>query len=235
MCEQRRVHRLGSRDRAQRRGLVQGHGQREVPGLHAVLAVRPREAPRPVRGAAGHHAARAARLRRRRPARPPPEVLDPRRLLDADVHRGAPRRPAGLRGRRRGRLHARHQGAADLRRDHLRGARGAALDRVLRARVLRQVHALPRGHLLARADPQAHGEGRGHRGRPRQAARPVRQHRGQGLLRPRRRRRRADHSPRSSTSGTSTWSTSQRGGCPFDPSLSTAWADGPLSFARTSA
>ncbi|GAA2054370.1 NADH-quinone oxidoreductase subunit NuoF [Catenulispora yoronensis] len=26
-----------------------------------------------------------------------------------------------------------------------------------------------------------------------------------------------------------------RGGCPFDPSLSTAWADSPLSFARTSA
>ncbi|OLE23125.1 MAG: NADH oxidoreductase (quinone) subunit F [Catenulispora sp. 13_1_20CM_3_70_7] len=27
----------------------------------------------------------------------------------------------------------------------------------------------------------------------------------------------------------------ERGGCPFDPSLSTAWADSPLSFARTSA
>ena len=27
----------------------------------------------------------------------------------------------------------------------------------------------------------------------------------------------------------------ERGGCPFDPSLSTVWADSPLSFARTSA
>ncbi len=55
-------------------------------------------------------------------------------------------------------LDARHQGAADLRRDDLRGARGAALDRVLRARVVRQVHAVPRGHLLAGADPAPAGE-----------------------------------------------------------------------------
>ena len=33
------------------------------------------------------------------------------------------------------------------------GARGAALDGVLRARVVRQVHAVPRGHLLAGPDP----------------------------------------------------------------------------------
>ena len=41
----------------------------EVPGLHAVLAVRARHHARPVRGAAGHHPARAARLRRRRARR----------------------------------------------------------------------------------------------------------------------------------------------------------------------
>ena len=81
------------------------------------------------------------------------EVLDAGRVLDADVHRRAPRRPAGLRVRRRGRLDARHPRAADLRRDHLGGARRAALDRLLRARVLRQVHPLPRGHLLAEAGP----------------------------------------------------------------------------------
>ena len=40
----------------------------------------------------------------------------------AAAHRRAPRRPARLRGRRRGRLDARHQGAAVLRRDHLRRA-----------------------------------------------------------------------------------------------------------------
>ena len=101
---------------------------------------------RPVRGPARHHAARAARPGRRHPGRAPAEVLDPRRIVHADLHRRAPGRAARLRVRRRRRVHARHQGAADLRRDHLRGPRRAALDRVLRARVLRQVHAVPRGH-----------------------------------------------------------------------------------------
>ena len=128
-------------------------GTEKSPGLHALLAVRPRHHARPVRGAARHHAARAARPGRRRPRGPRAEVLDAGRLVDADPHRRAPRRAARLRGRRRGRVDARHQGAADLRRDDLRGARGAALDRVLRARVVRQVHAVPRGHLLAGADP----------------------------------------------------------------------------------
>ena len=50
-------------------------------------------------------------------------------------------------------LDARHPRAADLRRDHLRGARRRPLDRLLRARVLRQVHPVPRGHLLDEADP----------------------------------------------------------------------------------
>ena len=52
-----------------------------------------------------------------------------------------------------------HQGAADLRRDHLCGARGAALDGVLRTRVVWQVHAVPRGHLLAGADLRTSGNG----------------------------------------------------------------------------
>ncbi|MFD0529561.1 SLBB domain-containing protein [Kitasatospora arboriphila] len=52
-------------------------------------------------------------------------------------------------------LHARHQGPPGLRRDHLRGARRHPLDGVLRPRVLRQVHPLPRGHLLARPAAQA--------------------------------------------------------------------------------
>ena len=61
--------------------------------------------------------------------------------------------PLDFEARRRGRLDARHPRPADLRRDHLRGPRGAAVDRVLQARVLRQVHAVPRGHLVAGADP----------------------------------------------------------------------------------
>ena len=83
------------------------------------------------------------------------EVLDPGRLVDAVVHRRAPRRAARLRvGAPRRGLDARHPRAADLRRDDLRGARDRPLDRLLRARVLRQVHAVPRGHLVAQADPR---------------------------------------------------------------------------------
>jgi NADH-quinone oxidoreductase subunit F len=68
----------------------------------------------------GHHAARADRHGRRH-ARPrqEAEVLDPRRVLDAALHRRAPRRAAGLRvGRGRG-LDARHPRPADLRRDRV--------------------------------------------------------------------------------------------------------------------
>ena len=73
-------------------GMVQVDGQREVPGLHALLAQRPRRQPRPVRGPARHHPAPAARHERRHAARPPAEVLDAGRLLHPDVHRRAPRR-----------------------------------------------------------------------------------------------------------------------------------------------
>ena len=65
--------------------------------------------------------------------------------------------PLDFEGVARRRIDARHPGAADLRRDHLRGARRAPLDRVLPARVVRQVHAVPRGHVLDGADPRAAG------------------------------------------------------------------------------
>ena len=173
--------------------------------------------PGPVRGAARHHAARADRPGRRHPRGPRAEVLDAGRLLTPLLTAEHLDVPARLRGRRRGRLDARHPGAADLRRDHLRRARRAALDRVLQARVLRQVHAVPRGHLVAGADAGEAREGPGHRGRPRPAARPVRQHPGPLVLRARRRRDQPDHRARSSTSATSTSRTSTHGGCPFDP------------------
>ena len=121
------------------------------------------------------------------------EVLDAGRLVDAAADRRTPRRATGLRGHGRRRVDARHQGAADLRRDHLRGARGAPLDPVLCPRVLRQVHAVPRGHLLAGADLRAPGDRRGHRGRHRQAARHLRHHLRKVVLRVGRRRGQPDH------------------------------------------
>ena len=106
------------------------------------------------------------------------------RLVHPAADRPAPRRAAGLRVGRRRRVHARHPGAADLRRDHLRGPRGAALDRVLRARVVRQVHAVPGGHVL---DGQGAGTARTrprHRGRPGEAPGHLRQHPRPRVLRP---------------------------------------------------
>ena len=53
----------------ERRRVVRLDGHREVPGLRDLLAVRARDAARPVRGAARDHAARAARHGRRHPRR----------------------------------------------------------------------------------------------------------------------------------------------------------------------
>jgi NADH-quinone oxidoreductase subunit F len=52
-------------------------------------------------------------------------------------------------------------------------------------RILRQVHPLPRRHLLARTHPATHGRRPGHRGRYRDDARRVRQHPGARVLRTR--------------------------------------------------
>ena len=90
-------------DRPQGRRLVRRHGHRALHGLRPVQPVRSRHAARPVRGAARHHAARAARHGRRHARRQDAEVLDAGRLVDADLHRRAPRRAAGLRVGGRGR------------------------------------------------------------------------------------------------------------------------------------
>ena len=62
-------------------------GTETLDRVRAVLAVRPRAQPRPVRGAARHHAARAARDGRRHPGGPRAEVLDAGRLVHPAVHR----------------------------------------------------------------------------------------------------------------------------------------------------
>ena len=85
------------------------------------------------------------------------EVLDARRLVDAAVYRPAPGRAARLRVRRRGRVDARYPVGAAVRRDDLRGAGRAPLGRVLPARVVRQVHPVPRGQLVG--GPAAAGPG----------------------------------------------------------------------------
>ena len=118
---------------------------------------------------------------------PPAQVLDAGRLFDADVHRRAPRRAAGLRGRGRGRLDARHQGAAVLRRDHLRGAGGARWTEFYAHESCGKCTPCREGRTgwcsCSRDSRPARA-----RGRPRQAARHRRQHQRQVVLRARRRR-----------------------------------------------
>ncbi|GFG55662.1 hypothetical protein MAGR_71030 [Mycolicibacterium agri] len=93
-----------------------------------------------------------------------------------------PRRATGLRGHGLCRLDVGHQGAADLRRHHLRGARGAALDRVLRPRILRQMHPLSRRHLLAEPALRKSRVRHSHSRRPAEADRGGRQHQREVVL-----------------------------------------------------
>ena len=106
--------------------------------------------PGPVRGAARHHAARAAGPGRRHPGRAPARSSGRRAARPPRCSPTSTWTSRWTSRTWRGRVDARHPGAADVRRDHLRGPGGAALDRVLRARVVRQVHAVPRGHVLGR-------------------------------------------------------------------------------------
>ena len=82
----------------------------------------------------------------------------PGRLVGAGADRAADRRAARLRLAGRDRDVLRRRRADRGRRPLLHGAARAALDEVLHARVLRQVHAVPRGDALAGAAP---GEARG--------------------------------------------------------------------------
>ena len=146
------------------------------------------------------------------------------RLVDADTHRPAPRRTAGLRVGRGRRIHARHQGAADLRRHHLRGRRGAPLDRVLSS-TSRAGNA--RRAVRARSGWSACWNGwnmaRAPR-RPREAPGHLRQHHRPRVLRPRRRRD-AARSPRPSSYFRDEFIQHHKeGGCPFDPAASTVWS-----------
>ncbi len=95
-------------------------GTEKSPGFK-LLASPGTSAPRHLRGAAGHHDARAARLRRRHARRPRAEVLAARRVERPDAHRRAPRHPADLRGHGGRRHDARHRHPDGLRRHRVGG------------------------------------------------------------------------------------------------------------------
>ena len=97
------------------------------------------------------------------PRRTRAEGGDPRRLVDVGAHRRRHRREDGLHVARRGRLVDRLGGRDRHRRPLLHGAARHPRLAVLRARVVREVHALPCRHEVGHADP------REDRGRPRGA------------------------------------------------------------------
>ena len=126
-------------------------------GHRDLLRLGERRAAGQLRAAARDADAQAhLRLRRRHRRRPRAEGGHPGRLVGAARCAGSDRRAARLRLARRDR-HVLRRRLADRRgRPLLHGAARAALDEVLHARVVRQVHAVPRGDALdgaaARAD-----------------------------------------------------------------------------------
>ncbi len=115
---------------------VRGVGHVDEPG-RVRGRVRRHHLPRPVL---------RARLRRRHPRRQRAQGVHPRRRLGPVVLRRAPRPPAREGRRRPGRLDARLRRHRRHGRHHRRGEGRAAGGALLRPRVVRQVHAVPRGH-----------------------------------------------------------------------------------------
>ena len=195
-------------------------------GYVDLLAVRPRHRPGPVRGAARHHAARAAGAGRRHARRPPAQVLDARRIVDAAADRRAPGRAAGLRvgvGAAGSMLGTRALQIFDETTCVVRAA--------LRWTEFYQHESCGKctpcreGTYWMVADPAAARGRPGHRRRTwtscwtsattSSAARSARS----ATARPARSRR------RSSTSATSTSTHLTHGGCPFDPAAATLFAE----------
>ena len=125
-----------------RRRLVQEPGHREGARHEDVHDLRQGRAAGQLRAAAGHAVPRPARgLRGRHARRRHAEGMDARRVLDADAHRRAPRRGPRLRVDRGRGLAARHRRVHGHGSDRLHRRGRPAPAGVLRARVLRQVHA----------------------------------------------------------------------------------------------
>ena len=135
-------------------------------GHTRVLALRRRREPGQLRAAARDLDARAdLRRRRRRAERPRAQGGHPRRLVDLGADRRRHRREDGLHVARRGRLVDRLGRRHRHRRPLLHGAARHPRLAVLRARVVRQVHAVPRRHEVGHADPPE-DRGRARRSRP---------------------------------------------------------------------
>ena len=162
--QQRRDDQQPALDHRPRRRRLRRHRAPGVAGHPPLLAVGPRPPPGQLRGGDGPHLARPD-LRgapgRRHPRGPGPEGLDPGRGLVPLAGAGPPRRTGHHRRRRPPGHDAGLRGGDRHGRDHRRGGGGPGHRALLRPRVLRAVHPLPRGHHLAAAGAGAHPAGVG--------------------------------------------------------------------------
>ena len=118
----------------------------------AVLHQRPREAARRLRGVDAHDAARADLRRAVRAGHARRQEVQgdhPGRIVGAAAARRAPRHARQLRRRAEGRVAARLGRPDRARRDGVHGVAGDEPAALLPPRVVRQVHAVPRGRQLA--------------------------------------------------------------------------------------
>ena len=144
-----------------RRAVVRRGRRRTLHRLEAVLPVRGGRRAGRLRGRLRHHAAPAARPRRRRPGRP---AHDPARRGGRRVrHARGPRRRPHPRGRARHRRDARVGRRPRLRQPRRPHRHAAAHRGVLPRRVVRPVRALPRRHRAPGGGPGPSGAGRADR------------------------------------------------------------------------
>ena len=184
--EQRRDLREHRADHPQRRRLVRRGRHREEQGHEGLRALGQGQEHRAGRGGDGHDdPLDRLRHRRRRPEQEEVQGRAARRPLGRLRAGVAPGHARRLRGDRQGRRdhglrrHDRHG------RDHLHGRHGALLHGLHPGRVLRQVHALPRGDAPDARDPAGDLRRQGAGGRHREARGALRGHPRVLALRPR--------------------------------------------------
>src|SRR5574337_375196 len=185
--QQHRDLRRGAVDHPPRRPGVPGDRQAEQRRHEDLLGGRRRRAAGQLRDPARHAVSRTARAGRRTAPGPHAEGGDSGRIVGAGAAGEADARlHHGLRLDRQGRFDAR-LGRGDRHGRHaLHGQEPAAAVVLLPARILRPVHAVPRGHRLAVAHGRPHRAWARHAGRHRCARFGGRQHHGAHDLRPRR-------------------------------------------------
>ena len=166
--QQRRDADDGAVDHGDGRRGVREARRGDLDGHEGGVRVGARAATRELRDRTGHALARDHLRPRRRAARwQAGEVLVPRRLVLAGAEGRGPRRPLRLQLDGPGRLDARLGRDHRRRRLHADPGRGDEGREVLPPRVLRQVHAVPRGHELDGEDARTDRRRRGHADGPR--------------------------------------------------------------------